>query len=274
MPLLSADNLVKYALAEENPEALNNAINALNNRDVFLVGFSGKKASGKDTLAEIFTSKFEEKYGQASYSPFAQPLKGEATSIISFIHTWAHGTGFGDEASMLERLGSIYDLSTEQTRTIYDLLLPDILVADTPFDGWTRTETVWTFLRTLGTDIRQPQDKIYWVRRTVHAIISNANNGISTIVQDVRFLHEVEALKDVGAYVARVDITPEAQARRLSGRDGVVADEAARQHKSETGLDDYENFDIRVDNSTDGEQEKAAATIYEDWVRKVSPRVK
>jgi len=274
MPLLSADNMVKYALAEENPAALKNAIDALNNGDVFLIGFSGKKASGKDTLAEIFKERFESKFGQASYSPFAEPLKGEATSIISFLHTWVHGKGFDNEASMLQRLGAAYNLTNEETRSIYNLLLPDIKQATQPFDGWTRTKTVWAFLMLLGTDIRQPQDKIYWVRRTVHSIISNANNGISTICQDTRFLHEVTSLKDIGAYVARVDITPEAQARRLGFRDGVVADTSALTHRSETELDDYENFDIRVDNSTDGQQDVAASAIYEDWIAQVQPKKK
>lgn len=274
MPLLSADNMVKYALAEENPAALKNAIDALNSGDVFLVGFSGKKASGKDTLAEIFKTRFEDNFGQASYSPFAEPLKGEATSIISFLHTWVHGKGFDNEESMLKRLGAAYTLTDAETRMIYNLLLPELKQADRPFDGWTRTKTVWDFLMLLGTDIRQPQDKIYWVRRTVHSIVSNANNGISTICQDTRFLHEVKSLKDIGAYVARVDITPEAQARRLGFRDGVVADVAALQHKSETELDNYENFDIRVDNSTDGQQDVAASAIYDHWLTQVQPRKK
>lgn len=274
MPLLSADNMVKYALAEEDSAALNHAIDALNNRDVVLVGFSGKKASGKDTIADIFKEKFEGSFGQASYSPFAEPLKGEATSIISFLHTWVHGKGFDNETSMLKRLGAAYNLTDDQSRTIYNLLLPDVKQATHPFDGWTRTKTVWAFLMLLGTDIRQPQDKIYWVRRTVHAIVSNANNGISTICQDTRFLHEVNSLKDMGAYVARIDITPEAQARRLGHRDGVVADTTALAHPSETELDDYENFDIRVDNSTDGQQAEVANTVYGHWLAQVQPKKK
>lgn len=267
MPVLNADNMVKYTLRNENPEALENAINAMNNGDVSLIGFSGKKASGKDTLAEIFKANFEEEFGRAAFSPFAFPLKGEATSIIMFIYQWVHGMGFDNESRMLTRLANNYNLTPEQARYIYNLLLPELKIADRPFDGWTRTESVWTLLRTLGTDIRQPQDKIYWVRRTVQTIVSNANNGISTIVQDVRFLHEVEALKDMGAFVARVDITPEAQARRLGVRDGVVADDAARQHASETALDDYPNFDIRVDNSTDGQQLVAAEKVYSHWLK-------
>lgn len=267
MAPLSADNMVKYALRDADPKALQNAINALNSGDVSLVGFSGKKASGKDTLAEIFKARFESKFGASDFSPFAQPLKGEATSIISFLYQWVHGMGFDNETKMLARMANNYNLSSEQARYIYNLLLPALKQASQPFDGWTRTEAVWTLLRVLGTDIRQPQDKIYWVRRTVQSIVVNANNGISTIVQDVRFIHEVEALKDMGAFVARVDITPEAQARRLGLRDGVVADDAARKHMSETGLDDYDDFDIRVDNSTDGEQDIAAGKIYDAWLK-------
>lgn len=271
MPLLNADNMVKYSLVDENPTALQNAIDALNKGEVSLVGFSGKKGSGKDTLAEIFKSNFERDHGPASFSPFAAPLKGEATSIIHFLWAWVHNNGFSrDKDALLSRLGTVYNLNAEQARNIFDLMVPAIKTAHTPFDGWTRTEEVWTLLRTLGTDIRQPQDKIYWVRRTIHSIVSNANNGISTIVQDARFLHEVEALRDIGAYVARVDIDPLVQLQRLATRDGVTVDEAAQTHSSETQLDDYEYFDIRVDNSADGKHFEAAEKIYADWSQKTN----
>ncbi|MBC9703631.1 MAG: hypothetical protein H9W81_01145 [Enterococcus sp.] len=267
--MFSADNMVNYILANEEPVALQKAIDALKNKDVFLVGFSGKKGSGKDTMAEIFKESFEHDFGAASFAPFGDPLKGEATAIISFIQSYL-ATDIDlrpAEFFMLQRMSELFDLPFEDARALYDIIMPEVEASNSRFDGWTRTRAVWKVLRMLGTDIRQPQDKIYWVRRSVHNIIVNANNGISTIVQDTRFLHEVKALKDMGAYVARVDIEPEVQVKRLMARDNVEVTPDALTHASEVELDEYPDFDIRVNNSVDGAQVELGAVIYNDWLK-------
>lgn len=267
--MFSADNMVNYILADEDPIALKKAVDALKNKDVFLVGFSGKKGSGKDTMAEIFKESFEKDFGSASFAPFGDPLKGELTAIISFIRSY-YATRTDErepESVMLERMANLFNLTSSDAHSLHELIMPEMLT-NSYFDGWTRTRAVWKGLRMLGTDIRQPQDKIYWVRRSVHNIIVNANNGISTIVQDTRFLHEVQALKDMGGYVARVDIEPEVQRRRLMSRDNVVVTADALSHSSETDLDGYPDFDIRVDNSEDGAQKRNASVIYADWLSK------
>lgn len=269
--MFSADNMVNYILADEDPVALKKAIDAMKNKEVFLVGFSGKKGSGKDTMAEIFKASFEQDFGAASFAPFGEPLKGEATAIISFIRAYftIRPSERDSEEEMLVRMSELFNLTYSQARGIYELMMPELLTTNIHLDGWTRTRSVWKLLRILGTDIRQPQDKIYWVRRSVHNIIVNANNGISTIVQDTRFLHEVKALKDMGAYVARVDIDPDVQIQRLISRDNVEATPDALNHPSETALDDYPDFDIRVDNSVDGAQYELGATIFADWLSKM-----
>lgn len=265
--MFSADNMVNYILAEEDPASLKKAIDALKNKEVFLVGFSGKKGSGKDTMAEIFKELFEKDFGPAQFAPFGDPLKGEATAIISFIrsHFAIPQNDRIPDHELFDRMGMLFNLSPAEVRTVYELIMPAILTEGS-FDGWSRTQSVWRLLRVLGTDIRQPQDKIYWVRRSVHNIIVNANNGISTIVQDTRFLHEVKALKDMGAYVARVDIDPEAQIRRLMYRDNVRVTPEALSHPSEVELDDYPDFDIRVNNSADGAQRELGENIYANWL--------
>lgn len=269
--MFSAENMVNYILADEDPVALKKAIDALKNEEVFIVGFSGKKGSGKDTMAEIFASSFEKDYGPVNFSPFGDYLKGEATAILGFFsaHMSTPASLRPSEEEMLARLATLFNITEDEAKSLYESVAHE-MASNRLLDGWTRTPGVWKMLRLLGTDIRQPQDKIYWVRRAVHNIIVNANNGISTIVQDTRFLHEVEALKNMGAYVARVDIDPEVQLRRISGRDKVKATADATSHPSETALDDYPDFDIRVDNSADGKQQEIAEAVYADWREKRS----
>jgi dephospho-CoA kinase len=116
-------------------------------------------------------------------------------------------------------------------------------------DGWSRTPSVLALVQYLGTDVRQPQDKLYWVRRTVQDITVNAFMGVSTIISDVRFFHEVETIQEISAYVVRVNVSPEIQAERLAKRDSIVLTTAALSHRSETELDTYEKFDDVVDNN-------------------------
>ena len=53
--------------------------------------------------------------------------------------------------------------------------------------------------------------------------------------------------------------TSQTQAERLMGRDGLTVDPAAGQHPSETVLDDYEGFHVRVSN--DGPIEEPVSAI-------------
>lgn len=264
---LTADNMVNYALYDEDPIALKNAIYILNSGQVSIVGFSGKKASGKDTIAEIFKAQHEADFGPVAFAPFAAALKSEASNIISFIHNSLNPNVNTPAEQAQHEMTLLYNFSDEESYNVYHLLKNCLATPDSAsIDGWTRTEEVWAFLRMLGTDIRQPQDKIHWVRRTVNSIVNNTNNGISTFCQDTRFIHEAASLGEMGAYVARIDIDPRVQALRLKGRDGVEANISALTHSSETELDHYSDFDIRVDNSVDGNQEIVANVIYRDWL--------
>ena len=64
-----------------------------------------------------------------------------------------------------------------------------------------------------------------WQAATAEAI-SLANNR-SVYYTDLRFLNEVTGSASIGCFVARIDITPETQAERLMGRDGLTVDPAA-----------------------------------------------
>lgn len=262
---LTSETLAKYSLPNTDVEVLSKAVGAINNGSVSILGFSGKKGAGKDTFADGFRKKLEAGGQQVEIVAFGSAVKGEATSIIEQIRYWLKV----DNASLtkdefLTMLARTNNFSVEQATHIYDLVARDIDNDGEGLDGWSRTPSVLSLVQYLGTDVRQPQDKLYWVRRTVQDITMNAFMGVSTIISDVRFFHEVETIQEISAYVVRVNVSPETQAERLAKRDNISLTAAALSHRSETELDAYEKFDDVVDNNS-GELNEKIHGSYTRW---------
>lgn len=262
---LTSETLAKYSLPNTDVEVLSKAVGAINNGSVSILGFSGKKGAGKDTFADGFRKKLEAGGQQVEIVAFGSAVKGEATSIIEQIRYWLKV----DNASLtkdefLTMLARTNNFSVEQSTHIYDLVARDIDNDGEGLDGWSRTPSVLSLVQYLGTDVRQPQDKLYWVRRTVQDITMNAFMGVSTIISDVRFFHEVETIQEISAYVVRVNVSPETQAERLAKRDNISLTAAALSHRSETELDSYEKFDDVVDNNS-GELNEKIHGSYTRW---------
>lgn len=257
---LNLETLTKYSLPNTDPEVLAKAVGALNDGSVALLGFSGKKGAGKDTFAAGFKEILESEGHEVGIVAFGSAVKGEATSIIEQIRFWlkVENTSL-DKQAFLTKLALTNNFSTTQAEHIFNLVTDDISNSDESLDGWSRTPSVLALVQYLGTDVRQPQDKLYWVRRTVQDITVNTIMGVSTIISDVRFFHEIETIQDIGAYVVRVNVSPEVQAERLAKRDGIVISAAATNHRSETELDAYEKFDDVIDNNYGDVNEKIGA---------------
>jgi dephospho-CoA kinase len=256
---LSPETLTKYSLPHTDAEVLSKALGAINNGSVSILGFSGKKGAGKDTFAEGFRKLLESEGRQVETIAFASALKGEATSIIEQIRFWLKIENISlTKNEFLAKLAQTNNFHVHQAEHIYNLVAED-LSNDERLDGWSRTRSALALVQYLGTEVRQPQDKLYWVRRTIQDVTVNAVMGITTIISDVRFLHEVESIQDIGAYVVRVNVSPEVQSARLTKRDNIVLTAAALNHRSETELDTYEKFDDIVDNNSGDVNEKIRA---------------
>jgi dephospho-CoA kinase len=265
--LLSPEILTKYSLPHTDAEVLSKALGAINDGTVSILGFSGKKGAGKDTFSEGFRQILESEGRQVDIVAFGSALKGEATSIIEQIRFWLKVDNTSlNKNEFLGKLALTNNFSVEQAEHIYNLVVDDIRRNDESLDGWSRTEPVLALVQYLGTEVRQPQDKLYWVRHTIQTVTVNAVMGISSIISDVRFFHEVESIQEIGAYVVRVNVSPEVQAERLAQRDNITPTAAALNHRSETELDNYEKFDDIVDNNYGDVNEKINGA-YNRWVK-------
>lgn len=106
----------------------------------------------------------------------------------------------------------------------------------------TKPPAVRDWLQNRGTrDGWEKHGRFYWCQiaeawlRTIHE-----QWGISKFYfTDVRFLHEAEFIKSLGGKLIRLDLGD--RPPRLTGE--------AAQHSSETALDGYPDFDMRITNS-------------------------
>lgn len=227
-------------------QALSNLIEG----EVVGLAVSGKLASGKDTVAPTVLSRLC--FPSIEHLFFAHPLKEEFNQILDIMRD-------APSASAATRvLVDQLTLADAHARKMVEKMyvFANEYTTLTAFD---RTPEIRSGLQYLGTDVRRSQDENWWVNRSMYKGIEALANGRSVFYTDCRFPNEVEASGRIGCLTVRLDITPETQASRLMGRDGLVVDEKAISHPSETVLDNYPNFDLRVSNDTEIETPIAAA---------------
>lgn len=205
-----------------------------------LIAFSGKIASGKSTTARHINSRFYQ--GRARHTSFASPLR--------------------DEVAMLMRLYSPNDDQFYHTLLASPLEMPDSsnllekFIVTTTSSGLDGNELYRLMMQSWGTDVRRADDPYYWVKRTMNTVRKNAIKGVTTIIDDCRFTNEADAILSACGVLIRLDIDPQEQLRRLTKIRGISHDNDILAHPSETQLDDYQKFSLRVDNTNPEEAEK------------------
>lgn len=164
-----------------------------------LIGFGCKQRRGKDTAAEFAVARLRQHGIPARIDAFAFSLKEAASAIFGF----STGQLYGE-------LKAVEDLYWRLT----------------PRD----------VLQRLGTEALQREfGRDIWVRTLFRRLRALSSNTV-TVVADVRFRHEFDALKEHGGYLIRVDRN--------------VADEGRKdQHLSEIDLDDCNAWDAFIDNN-------------------------
>lgn len=142
-----------------------------------IIGVSGKKRSGKDTLAATLVENF----GFARYA-FADPLKELALDVNPLVYRGVVRPSGYDE------------IQTAQA----DRLAPVIERI-----GWERAKErpeVRRILQALGVGVRE-LDEDFWVRTTMTRALAEDQ---PVVITDVRFPNEVEAIRDAGGHIVRV----------------------------------------------------------------------
>lgn len=198
-----------------------------------IIGFSGKIASGKSTLAnKVAQELFGGNYVVVS---FAGALKDEVDSIFNAITSAPYG-------SDLTKLPVFDTVTPTQAQVAVDLVeLP--LTAGEFTHSRERHSVVRHFLQYWGTEVRRGQDENYWVKKFVEIVRELTSQGINVVSDDMRFENEADALRGIGGCAVRIDVPDHVRQQRLQERDGLGV-HLACDHPSETGLDNYTWWDV------------------------------
>lgn len=272
----------------EKEEIISCGLKNLESGQVSIIGFSGKKAAGKDTLAANFMEALDNK---ATLAPISTGIKNEASEMFKIFYSWiaferniheqnvksgktsAHRdiSYLSDQRQerherRISEFAKKFDTTHKHAQTIYTKVYP-LLKVRQDVTGYNRENEVIDVLQYLGKDVRQPQDEVYWTRKMLWNVLVNASKGLSSLIPDVRFLHDATSVKECGGYIIRVDIERAEQMKRLRTRDGVDVSDAILDHPGETALDDFQGFDLRFDSSHKSPEE-TFETAWTAWSNK------
>jgi hypothetical protein len=231
-----------------------------------IIGISGKKQSGKNTMANFINGVVLKKinsiedfsiseYGELVIETVVEEAREEGvldvtrkdSSFVQYaeIHLWPYVKVYSFADGLKTLCMNFFDLSFEQvygtdqqknTETnVYwsDLPTPNIQLRN-------KRMTARELLQYFGTDIMRRMNTNVWVNHAIKTIKEEASQ--IAIIPDVRFPNEVDSIKDAGGKVIRLE--------RQFQEDA---------HSSECALDkdqyDWNNFDLVIDNSSGGTQE-------------------
>ena len=251
MPEIKLDkiNFLSLGLTEkEAVEILNNLITG----KVTMLALSGKMGSGKDTLAEKAMSLLKKE--KVIHVYFGNEIKNEVDKIIHLLPSFNNLTS----SILSESIQIEFELpNLSVLNEISELIIIEYensKLSGTPLTARNRSDNMRRILQLWGTEVRRSLDENYWVNKTIIKALKYASSGFSVYLTDARFPNEAILAQKVGFIVGRIDISEETRRKRLASRDNIQVDSITANHPTEISLDDYENFNFRVDNNDETEK--------------------
>lgn len=188
------------------------------------ISFSGKMASGKDTMGAMFMKAFP----QAKHLAFGDALKAELNEYLNYLR---------DNKKAVKPEDMDIEVFNELKKIAYDS-------NDSAYD---KTVEIRRALQLYGTDYRRKNNPDYWVKKC-EAIILEDPNGVYCVT-DARFKNEIKMLENHGFNLVRLEVEPKDQIERIKKRDGITPNEINFTHKSENDYLDCANFDLILNTS-------------------------
>lgn len=251
--------------ANQMDQTIPKAVEAISSGQVHVLGFSGKKASGKDTFAGLFSNRLTELGKPNQDVPISMGIRAEATLIFAELFKWKRNNG--SQADFIQNTGALTGLKPEAIARVVDIMEPLVSSGKhVMIDGWSRANEVTETLQFLGNEAYLDIDPLHWVRHSLWIMAVNASNGVSSLNSSLRFVHDADGIKLIGGYLIRLEVNPEKQAERLLSRDNVVVPPETLNHVSETALDAYTGFDGIYENNGDLIQ-PAFKQMWTDWAK-------
>lgn len=230
-----------------------------------VIGISGKKAAGKDTFYDEYVAEID---STAVKTPTSAAIRKEASAIIAYLYDAVEKEpAENTEKYWLDVVLGYEDrfaIAKEHAEIINDLLLK-VLRSRSGVTGFDRDNEITTVLQILGNDAHGEQDEKYWARKMALEALTNAALGKTSIVPDVRYERDAEAVRLIHGMIVRLEISPEVQRERLMKRDGLEVPEKTLRHISEIALDNYKKFDTII-NSDNMSPKEVVHVIKASWL--------
>jgi hypothetical protein len=212
-----------------------------------LLALSGKSASGKDAVARRVQGAFPELRWAAL--TFGEAIKNEGRRVVAAM---AAGR---DKAAVVDAIVTDLGVSGDEAAAIVDLLWTSVRA------GELTTELCHPLVRPAlqrWGQWRVRADAGYWLERAAQRLAGLQRAGHSVVLTDMRMPWEAEWARREGFLLVRLDVPDEIRRRRATSRDGAMLTPDVERDATETALDDYAGFDLRLDNSGDVEPVLAA----------------
>lgn len=188
------------------------------------ISFSGKIASGKDTMGVMFMKAFP----QAKHLAFGDALKAELNEYLNYLRD--NKKANKPEDMDIEVFNELKKIAQSSDHSAYD-----------------KTVEIRRALQLYGTDYRRKNDPDYWVKKCEAIMLENPDDVYC--VTDARFKNEIKMLESHGFNLVRLDVETKDQIERIKKRDGVVLDKINFNHKSENDYLDCADFDLILNTS-------------------------
>jgi hypothetical protein len=203
---------------------------------MLLIGFSGKKQSGKDTCAKFLARNSYELFGIEQYGVenfyFAAPIKAFAIEYLGIPHEMVWGTDEQKNKPTAIRWTDLPHWEKLCSKKVHEASFAEWFE-----DRKDRCLTARELLQEIGEGMFLGMDPRIWVRRWKGMVKEYQPNTRLGLVPDPRKPEQIDAIHELGGIVFRLTRDP------YGGQD---------RHISETALDkdvyDWANFDEIIDN--------------------------
>jgi hypothetical protein len=218
-----------------------------------IIGISGKKQSGKNTVGNIISGdimlsmgmvqdynvndsgqliiKTQDKNNNIGWGIFDLLRKDEDFKEYADSNIWPYVKIYHFADYLKQMCVELFDLKPSQ---VYGTDEDKNTETQYSRNGWNHKMTARDFLQYFGTEIMREIKDTVWVDHTIKKIENES--PIVSIIPDVRFPNEVHAIKEAGGLVIRLTRSP-----------------SDSDHQCEKALDkenfDWDKFDYVVENN-------------------------
>jgi len=209
-----------------------------------IIGFAGKAASGKTTAAQHLAPLLE---GDTRIIPMAMVLRDEVEAFL-------RGIGAAEFVPLVyggqeDKLRVFF---VDQQKALQECSEWTSFIAEHSDIQDRSAQTAVSVRRILqwwGTEYRRAQDPDYWTKAWERKVSGLDLQRTHVLVDDVRFVNELQMLLRLGAKVVKIE------------RPGFAA---GGNHASETSLDDYHTWSrVIINDGTLEEFKQQVATLTE-----------